>query len=195
MKLIVLLTSMLFSSLAYGQTELPYAVIPDYPTSYTPGTVAARLIDGLGFRYYWATDGLRESDLSFKPGEDARTAYETLQHIHSMSYNLVNATKQIPSESSKINSDISFKELRKETLLNFEEASKILKANGDKGLEDFDLVFKGENYEVGYPFWNLLNGPIADMLWHVGQVVTFRRSSGNPFNGNMSVLTGKERGK
>ena len=43
---------------------------------------------------------------------------------------------------------------------------------------------RGSNYEVEYPFWSLLNGPIADMIWHVGQVVTFRRSLGNPFNGN-----------
>lgn len=179
----------------YCQDQLPYSAIPAYPASYTSGAVAARVIDGLGFRYYWATEGLRDEDLTFKPSGEARTSMETLQHIHVMSYNLVNATKQIASESSKINSDKSFKALRKETLLNFEEASNILKANGDKGLEDFNLVFKGENYEVSYPFWNLLNGPIADMLWHVGQVVTFRRSSGNPFNGNMSVLTGREKGK
>ena len=177
------------------QQQLPYSVIPDYPASYTPGSVAARVIDGLGFRYYWATEGLRDEDLKFRPSEDARTSIETLQHIHGMSCNLVNATKKIASESSKINSDISFADLRRETLRNFEEASDILKSNGEKGLEDFTLVFKGSNYEVEYPFWNLLNGPISDMLWHVGQVVTFRRSSGNPFNGNMSVLTGKERGK
>lgn len=178
-----------------GQDQLPYATLPDYPESYTPGTVAARVVDGLGFRYYWATEGLREEDLKFKPNDDARTSGETLQHIYAMSYNLVNATKKISSGSSKINSDISFADLRIQTLRNFEEASHILKANGDKGLEDFNLVFKGDNYEVSYPFWNLLNGPIADMLWHVGQVVTFRRSSGNPFNGNMSVLTGREKGK
>lgn len=180
---------------ALCQVKLPYSVIPDYPASYTPGSVAARVVDGLGFRYYWATEGLRDEDLNFKPGDDARTSYETLQHIHSMSFNLVNATKQIASESSKINSDIPFYDLRSETLLNFEVASNILKSTGDKGLEDFNLIFKGDKYKVEYPFWNLLNGPISDMLWHVGQVVTFRRSSGNPFNGNMSVLTGKEKGK
>lgn len=180
---------------AHCQDQLPYSEIPAYPPSYTPGTVAARVIDGLGFRYYWATEGLRDEDLNFKPGAEARTSMETLQHIYEMSYNLVNATKQTASESSKINSDRSFKELRKETLLNFEEASTILKANGNKGLEDFNLVFKGEDYEVGFPFWNLLNGPIADMIWHVGQVVSFRRSSGNPFTDKASVLTGKVKGK
>lgn len=180
---------------ALGQQSLPYSTIPDYPEKYTPGTVAARLVDGLGFRYYWATEGLRPADLEYKPNEDARTSLETLQHIHAMSYNLVNATRKVPSESSKIISDITFDQLRSETLQNFEAASQTLKANNEKGLEDFNLIFKGDDYEVSYPFWNLLNGPIADMLWHVGQVVSFRRSSGNPFNGNISMLTGKARGK
>lgn len=44
-----------------------------------------------------------------------------------------------------------------------------------------------------FPFWNMLNGPIADALWHVGQVVSFRRSSGNPFNSKVSVFSGKVR--
>lgn len=39
----------------------------------------------------------------------------------------------------------------------------------------------------------MLNGPIADALWHVGQVVSFRRSSGNPFNSKVSVFSGKVR--
>lgn len=193
MKLLIIVLCVITYTNANGQNSLPYAEIPDYPEKYTAGTVAARVVDGLGFRYYWATEGLRPIDLEFKPSADARTAKQTIQHIHEMSYNLVNATKMIPSEGSKINSEIPFDQLRKETLLNIQEASNILKANGDKGLEAFDLIFKGEDYEVKYPFWNLLNGPIADCLWHVGQVISFRRSSGNPFNSNMSVLSGKAR--
>jgi hypothetical protein len=49
------------------KTELPYYEIPDYPESYTAGAVAARMLDGLGFRYYWATEGLRDEDLVFRP--------------------------------------------------------------------------------------------------------------------------------
>ena len=60
-------------------------------------------------------------------------------------------------------------------------------------LDEFDIVFINGERKTEFPFWNLLNGPIADALWHVGQVVTFRRSSGNPFNAKASVLTGKLR--
>jgi hypothetical protein len=43
-----------------------------------------------------------------------------------------------------------------------------------------------------YPFWSLINGPIADALWHVGQVVSLRRASGNPFPEGISLLQGKK---
>ena len=64
-----------------NSSDLPYRTIPDYPEEFTANTVATRLIDGLGFRYYWGTEGLRDEDLSFKPSEDARTSIETLQPV------------------------------------------------------------------------------------------------------------------
>ena len=50
-----------------AQDKLPYDKIPDAPESYTAGSVVSRMIDGLGFRYYWATDGLRTEDLQYRP--------------------------------------------------------------------------------------------------------------------------------
>ena len=44
-----------------------------------------------------------------------------------------------------------------------------------------------------YPFWNQLNGPIADAIWHVGQVVSFRRTAGNSLPKGPSFLTGTVR--
>ncbi|RMG65160.1 MAG: hypothetical protein D6722_16205, partial [Bacteroidetes bacterium] len=42
---------------ADATTPLPYRAIPDYPETFTPGTTVARFLDGLGYRYYWATEG------------------------------------------------------------------------------------------------------------------------------------------
>ena len=47
--------------------------------------------------------------------------------------------------------------------------------------------------ETGIPFWNIINGPISDALWHCGQVVMLRRASGNPFNSKVNVFSGKLR--
>ena len=82
---------------------LPYYEIPDYPSEYNEGTVVARLIDGLGFRYYWATEGLRAEDLAFKPSDDARTTGDTVDHILGLT-NVVlhSAIKKVNKPNKKI---------------------------------------------------------------------------------------------
>ena len=86
---------------------------------------------------------------------------------------------------------MSFVELRQKTLENFKTTSDKLMQSKDEDLENYKMVFKRESGTREFPFWNEINGPIEDAVWHVGQVVSFRRSSGNPFNSKASVLTGK----
>jgi len=55
------LLTMVTISLTIAQNssdELPYREISTPTESYSVGAVAARMVDGLGFRYYWATEGL-----------------------------------------------------------------------------------------------------------------------------------------
>jgi uncharacterized damage-inducible protein DinB len=178
---------------ANKNTDLPYYQIPDYPEKYTSATVAARMIDGLGFRYYWATENLREEDLKFRPNDEARTVLETLDHIYSLSQVIVNAAKNQPNIRPVEEQNFTFEQLRKKTLENFKEASDLLKADVEKDLGELTMVFQRSEKTTEFPFWNLINGPIADAIWHVGQVVSFRRSSGNPLNPKVSVLNGKLR--
>ena len=172
-------------------TPLPYHTIPDYPEEYSAGTLASRMIDGLGFRYYWATEGLRQEDLDFAPGEDARTTFETLEHIHGLCKVILNAAKNEVNERGPNEETMDFVEMRKETLLMLSEASQILRESDD--LNNHEVIFKRGERSSQFPFWNLVNGPIADAIWHVGQVVTFRRSSGNPFPAGVSVFMGSVR--
>ncbi|MEP7323794.1 MAG: hypothetical protein ABI761_17845 [Saprospiraceae bacterium] len=167
--------------------------IPEYPKEYTATTAVARMVDGLGFRYYWATEGLTPKDLEYKPSKDARTSMETLEHIYGLTSVLFNTVNNKATESQagavvKLN----FEELRKATLLNLQMSSEILK--GDQAdLDKFKMIFKNPTKTTEYPFWNLINGPISDALWHVGQVVSFRRGSGNPFPEGVSVLQGTKK--
>lgn len=186
-----LITLSTVSPLLGQEEKLPYYEIPNYPEAYTAGTVAARVVDGLGFRYYWATEGLRAEDLSYKPNADARSTEETLIHIYDLSLILANTTQNVPTETGGKAPQFSFKELRRKTLENIKTASDRLKSIKDDELEKSKMIFKGANGTTEFPFWNLLNGPIDDALWHVGQVVSFRRSSGNPFSDRVSVLRGK----
>lgn len=174
------------------EQDLPYYEIPAYPESFTAETVAARMIDGLGFRYYWATEGLRPEDLAFQPSEGARTSEETIDHILGLTNMILNSVQQLPNGQGGGEAPTTFAEKRQRTLENLKTASDILKG-GEGTLADYPIVFqRGENRSE-MPFWNQINGPIADALWHVGQVVTFRRSSGNPFNSKVSVLSGRVR--
>lgn len=174
-----------------GSTSLPYRELPKPPEHYNSGTVASRLLDGLGFRFYWATDGLRDSDLAFKPGEDARTSLETIKHIFGMSYIILNVAEKKSTHFPQPDESLSFAQIREITLRNIQKASDIIaKANLDD-LSEHPMIFESTSGSAEYPFWNLVNGPISDCLWHVGQVVTFRRSSGNPFSNKVSVLSGR----
>jgi hypothetical protein len=181
------------SSIAQDKMEnkLPYHEIPEYPKVYTAGTVAARMVDGLGFRYYWATEGLREEDLAFRPNEDARTTAETLDHLYGLTNVIKNATLKQPNIGGQSKPELTFEEKRKKTLENIKIAADILRTSSD--LTEFKMIFINSKGTKEYPFWNEINGPIADAIWHCGQVVLLRRSSGNPFNSKVSVLEGKVR--
>jgi len=178
---------LLFISISIQMTaqNLPYREIPEASDSFTAGGVASRMIDGLGFRYYWATEGLTAKDLSYKPGEDARSTEETLDHILGLSQVILNATTNTPNGGDQ--SKMTFAEKRAKTLQNLKKAGDALR--NKKDLSEFKIIFGDKEF----PFWNAINGPIADALWHCGQIVSFRRSSGNPFPKGISVFTGKVR--
>ncbi len=182
MKQLTLIFVLSLSAFAMAQSEnekLPFYEIPTHPERYTAGTVAARMVDGLGFRYYWATEGLRSEDLKYKPSESGRTSAETIDHILGLSNFILNSVSQ--QASKKEDEKRSFEEKRKQTLLNLKKISDLLRTMDDVSQFDNDK----------FPFWNIINGPIADALWHCGQVVMLRRASGNPFNSKASVFTGK----
>jgi uncharacterized damage-inducible protein DinB len=195
---LLILFTFTLNQFAFAQDEkmdetLPYHQIPEAPEKYTAETVAARMIDGLGYRYYWATEGLRAEDLAFKPSEKGRTVSETLDHILGLTYVVTNATSNTPNIRGGEKEVLSFEEKRKRTLENIKKASDNLRNAEDGAMENMKLIFQRGETTSEYPFWNNLNGPIADALWHTGQIVTHRRSSGNPLNPKVSVFRGKNR--
>ena len=175
----------------YDSTDYYYQ-IPSYPESYTAESVAARLIDGLGFRFYWATENLREEDLNYRPSEEGRSSGETLDHIFALSLTIINAVNNKPNTRVD-RSGMSDAEKREKALENMRLASENLKAADKGAMQNMNVIFAREAGTVEFPFWNMINGPITDAIYHTGQIVTFRRSSGNPINPNISVLQGKKR--
>ncbi len=194
-KLILLSAITLIFSQLNAQNESDYYYeIPDYPEKFTAGTVAGRIADGLGFRFYWATANLRPEDLKSKASPDARTLEETVDHIYNLTAIVMNATRKQPTVFPIDISALSFEEKRNAILEFIKTASTNLKAAKDKDFKDFKMIFQyADGNSNEWPFWNELNGPMADALWHTGQLVVLRRVSGNPFNSNVSVLSGKVR--
>lgn len=168
-----------------SEAELPYAEVPEYSEEFTAGTMAARMIDALGFRFYWSTDCLTETDLVYKANDDGKTTLETISHIFDLSKVIVNAT--LKQSNIKVEADLSYSELRAKTLENLKRAADILRESDD--ISQFKIIF-GDSET---PLWNLVNGPIADSIWHCGQLSIYRRSSGNPMNPKVNFFTGKIR--
>ena len=196
MKKTATLTVLILSQIMYSQEAveepLPYREIPEYPSEYNAGTVVSRMIDGLGFRYYWATHGLRDEDLAYKPSDTNRTIGETIDHIYNLSRTIYNsAVKKANDRTSSQETNLSFEAKRAMTLKNLKQASEIFIELTD--LSENKIVFISGSGVREYPFWNQINGPIEDAVWHCGQVVALRRASGNPFDSNVSVFQGKRR--
>lgn len=191
-KIVYILTTVMAFPLLSQQAatdSLPYEAIPDYPGEYTAQSVTGRLTDGLGFRYYWATAGIREEDLSYRPGTSGRSFRETMEHIYNLSLVILNVAGKKGNDPATMpgipgNAD----ELRSVTLKNIETASKLLAASNN--LEDHPILFVSARGDAEFPFWNLINGPIADAIWHCGQLVVLRRASGNPVDPEVSFLQG-----
>ncbi|MDT0538503.1 DinB family protein [Croceitalea sp. P059] len=192
-RLIIVPLLFVISTLQSQTMDVPYHQIPDYPKDYTTGNVVARMIDGLGYRFYWATEGLTTSDLTYKPSENGRTMLETLQHIYGMSEMILESPKGEPSIRPKDFSNYSFEELRTKTLHNLHAASNLVKGKTADEVSSFKVTFQRGEKQTDFPYWNMLNGMLSDCIYHTGQLVLMRRANGNPQNPNVNVFMGKTR--
>ena len=171
--------------------ELPFKSIPEASKNYESGNIVVRMIEGLGYRYYWATDGLQAGDLDYKPSDSGQSTKETLKHIHGLADVLKNVSLNLPSIRPAPNQSEDFVELRKQTLNYLEEATVNFKNKTPKELAELKVIFERGEKQSSFPFWNMINGPLADAIYHTGQVVSFRRSSGNPLPKGVNVFMGK----
>ena len=175
------------SFFAQNNDALPYYEIQEYPAEYTAGTMASRLIDGLGFRFYWSTEGLREKDLVYRPNEESRSTGETIDHILGMTQRIFNTVMQKDDTPPE---DLSYEEKRAYILKNLKTTSDKLR---NSSAEDFEAYTIPLSNGESLPFWNFVNGQITDSIWHCGQISSFRRSSGNPISGKVNFFTGTVR--
>ncbi len=155
-------------------SELPYGTIPEAPLEFSTGAVLARLVDGIAFRYRWATEGLRGEDLDFRPCEDRWNIREVMVHVLRLS-EWIGKNVGIENDCEGTPEDVDG--LRRQTLC-------VMQATRDKFASMSDeqigaLQMKRPGGET-YPVWNMINGPLTDGLTHIGQINSWRRLNGNP---------------
>ena len=146
---------------------MDYDRIDEYPDRVNAVAVVVRLLDGLGFRFYWANYELDENDYGFTPVEGGNSVGWMLSHIWGLLnwiYLNITGEQSIPP-ASKIDQRNHVLEL-------------IRMIRGDiSRMTDEQLA---EVQIEGLPFWHIINGPASDALTHVGQINMARRLMGKP---------------
>ena len=178
-----------------SQTSEYFKDISKYPTEINNGNIISRMINGLGYRYYWATEKLKENDLRFRPSKDAYSTKETIVHIFTLSKTVYNTTLSKINERPDIDIPSDYENIRNETLQFLEKASKNFSNLNSEELNQMKIKFNRGGTIKSFPIWNLLNGPIADAIYHTGQIVSFRRTTGNPIDSSVNVFMGSYRQK
>ena len=178
-----------------SQTSEYFKDISEYPTEINNGNIISRMINGLGYRYYWATEKLKENDLIYRPSKDAYSTKETLVHIFTLSKTIYNTTLSKINERPDIDIPSDYKSIRNETLQFLEKASKNFSNLNSEELDQMKIKFNRGGTIKSFPIWNLLNGPIADAIYHTGQIVSFRRTTGNPIDSSVNVFMGSYKQK
>lgn len=149
--------------------------IPGDPGQFDGARVMARLVDGLAFRYRWATERLRAEDIDFRPGPSSMSTRELMKHVLHLVYMLEQCVFDANERKSVITEDPDA--LRAETLQRLHVVREHLSSLTDGTLAGHRVLKRDGSR---WPVWNILNGPLADALTHVGQLNAWRRLAGNP---------------
>lgn len=158
--------------------------IPEPPRELKGATVLARILDGLAFRFHWATEGLRADDYAFRPSLESMSAHELIEHMLQLVF-MIKQTLWNADARERFQSDDPG-ELRNHALAQLALVREHLLSLSDDELATHEVLTRGESR---FPVWNIMNGPIADALTHVGQINAWRRLSGNPAP-RVNVFTG-----
>ncbi len=158
-------------------TDKNFSSIEEVPEEISTVNVICRMLDGLGFRFYWVTEGMTKEQYYFKPDYEYHGISELVSHI----WDLVNwmhtglFDEEVERPESIIDQRNHILEIIEKLRDRFQNMSP----------EDLDNVSLN-----GLPFWNLINGPIADALSHVGEISVLRSLAGYP-NKKAQFFSGK----
>ena len=142
--------------------------VRQYPDKEDANGIVMRLIDGLGYRFYWATEGLKTDDYTFSPGSGCQTIGELVGHV----WGLVNwIHMHVCPEAPSLSRPEDIQDRRDHIFDILYQIRTAVHRMDSPGL--LQLTIEGN------PFWHIINGPLSDALTHTGQITAFRRLNGN----------------
>jgi len=144
-----------------------YNTIPALPEETSAANVISRMLSGIGFRFYWATDGLTDEVYSYQPGKGVWSIEQIVEHI----WVLLNWIYK-SFDPAGLEKPSGAKAWRDGSLERVELLEKSFSNMSDEELISLQILKQ--------PFWLMINGPLADALTHVGQISSIRRMAGSP---------------
>ncbi len=154
---------------------VPFHAIPDPPPAIGAGQILSRMADGIGFRFRWATEGLRDADMGFRPAKDCKTLGELLLHVMGLLSWVADTLAMEPRWELLKSTEPGV--VRGRVLDLATQLSSRFKAMSEADLRQVTI---GAKKEEAFPVWNIVNGPLSDSLTHIGQILSWRRMAGNP---------------
>ncbi|MFK7773236.1 MAG: hypothetical protein AB8F94_13895 [Saprospiraceae bacterium] len=166
-------------------TDSLFQSLPPTPSHSNSGAILSRFIVAIGFRYQLATKDLTPNETEFRPIEGSMNMIELLDHIYKVltwAYKAFdkNAPTDYPLET--------LENYREGTLEVCEAFRKRLLEMTNEEIEQTEVYLK--RIDTTFSFWYLINGPISDVLTHIGQINSWRRMAGNPVE-RISPFTGE----
>ena len=150
--------------------------LPPGPETVTGSAVLVRLVEGIGFRFAWATEGLREPDLSYRPTPETMSIAELAAHVLGLVTWVAIAAGALPADTKLTTPPPPFASIRQRVL----EVLSLLRARLSD-MSDAEIGAITISSRAGpVPWPHVVNGPLSDALTHIGQINVLRRASGNP---------------
>ncbi len=162
-----------------------YQDIPAAPPRADGGGVLARLVDGLAFRYRWATEGLGDEHLELRPCDEAMSLGALLEHVRLLCDWVLRSMTGERSDGEpaglgdeRARPASAVEGARAATLASL--ASLRARVLEMSAAELLAVRITGSRSKQPESFWCIVNGPLADALTHVGQINAWRRVAGIP---------------
>lgn len=151
-----------------------YSKLPTPPDNLTAQSILVRLVDSIGYRFQLASFDLIESIGEFRSTESAMNIRELMQHI----YQLLYWTASAFDKSIHYQKLYEVNKLREASLEICHHLSQCIAQMDSDTLSKISIHLKrNDNY---YPVWYIINGPLSDILTHIGQLNSWRRIASNP---------------